>query len=109
MFQAGVSGLHKQGWWAASGLTLTDSRGYSEVSVCPAGVDVSHSVSHSPALNSVLNISITAKHISTHNTTYTGTEHSLILILAPFPPAFPIIFITRKLFPLREKQVIWFI
>lgn len=99
MLQAGVSGLHKQGWWVASGLTLTDSRGYSEVSVCPAGVYVSHSVSHSPALNSVLNIIITVKQISTHNTTYTGAKHSLILILAPFPPAFPIISMTRNLFP----------
>lgn len=56
MLQAGASGLPKQGWWDASGLTLTDSCGYSEVFVSPAGVLVSHIVSHSSALKSGLKI-----------------------------------------------------
>lgn len=40
---------------------------------------------------------------NTHKTTYTGAEQALILIWAPFPPTFPIISITWKLFPLRGK------
>lgn len=76
MLQAGVSGLHKQCWWDASGLTLTDSCGYSEVSVCPAGVYVSHGVSHSPALKSVFNIIITAKQIHATQPTQELSTHS---------------------------------
>lgn len=56
MFQAGVSGLHKKGWRDASGLTPTDSCGYSEVSVGPAGVHVCHVVSHGSEFKSVLKI-----------------------------------------------------
>lgn len=33
-----------------------------------------------------------------------GAEHALILVWAPFPPTFPIISITWKLFPLRGKN-----
>lgn len=56
MFQAGVSGLHKQGWRDASGLTPTDFCGYSEVSVGPAGVHVCHIVSQGSGFKSVMKI-----------------------------------------------------
>lgn len=110
MFQAGVSGLRKQCWWDASGLTLTDSGGYSEVSGCPAGVYVSRSVSHCPALKSVLNIVIiiTAQNKHTRLNLHWSWVHSHSNIFL-FPGSLSNNFHDQEFISLIEKQPAWLI